>query len=236
MTASKDYCQNPKTTIPPHIHQTPESSTELENSKVDGQLDHPALRLIAARRDVFMRQGHVAETWRHRDGKKFGPYYRLSYREAGRQCDVYLGRAGKLVERVRQALADVQKHLAQHRLFEQIRRSTLASLRIEKIRANSLLLRVWGLRLKGYEVRGWRYSPLRSLLPRFRRSMPRLPVVRVRAPSVRRSSESPASRLERFLKARDGYCVADVTLPAAPPWLERFRHRPSAVSVTNDRS
>jgi hypothetical protein len=218
------------TTMPPHISQVPESSTELENSKGADQLDHPALRLIAARRDVFMRQGHVAETWRRRDGKKFGPYYRLSYRDAGRQCAVYLGRAGELVERVRQALAALQKHLAQHRAFEQIRRSTLASLRIQKIHTGSLL-RVWGLRLKGMEVRGWRYSALRSLLPRFRRSIPRLPMVRVRVPSVRRPSESSASRLERFLKARDGYCADDVTLPAAPPWLERFRNRPCAFGV-----
>ena len=36
-------------TMPPHFAQIPESSAELENSKVDGQLDHPALRLIAAR-------------------------------------------------------------------------------------------------------------------------------------------------------------------------------------------
>jgi hypothetical protein len=176
-------------------------SLKLEISKPADQLDHPALRLIAARPDMFMRQGHVAITWRHRGGKTFGPYYRLGYREDGRQRSIYLGCAGQLVERVRQALGAGQKPLAQHRLFERLRRSILASLRVQNLRVGALL-RPFGLRLKGFEVRGWRISPLRSLLPRRRRLLPRISVC-TRIPRFRKS-ESPASRLQRFLDARDG--------------------------------
>ena len=83
----------------------------MENRPLDDQLQHPALRLIAARPDIFLRQGHVAATWRRRNGKTFGPYFRLSYRGSGRQNSIYLGRAGALVERVRQALATLQQPL-----------------------------------------------------------------------------------------------------------------------------
>ena len=148
-------------------------SLKLENRQLDDQLDHPALRLIAARPDVFSRQGHVAGTYRRRGARTFGPYYCLRYREGGRLCSVYLGRAAKLLEKVRQALAAIQKPLAQRRLFSRMEQSIRASLRVQKLRLG-LLLRPFGLRLKGFEVRGWRLSPIRRLLPRRRRSIPRL--------------------------------------------------------------
>lgn len=132
---------------------------------------HPALRLIRMKPELFAAQGHVAETWRHRDGKKFGPYYRLSYRLGGRQHSIYLGRASELVIRVRRELEAVRMPLLQRRMFCSLERRILASLRVHKRRV-SMLLRPYGLRLKGYEVRGWRYSPLRYVIPR-RRLLPR---------------------------------------------------------------
>ena len=164
------------------------------------RLDHPALRLIRARPDLFSRQGHVAATWRRRNGKTFGPYYRLGYREGGRQFSVYLGRSGELAEQVRRAIEAVQMPLAQRRLFNSIERQIRASLRVHKHRV-SALLRPYGLRLKGFEVRGWRYSPLRYLLPR-RGLTPR--VVPRRPPPLRRQTSTPAEKLLRFLDARDG--------------------------------
>ena len=144
------------------------------------QLDHAAIRLISARPDLFARQGSVAATWRRRDGKRFGPYYRLAYREDGRQCSVYLGRAGAVVERVRQMLHDLQQPLRQWRMFRRIDRQARAALRASNARVTALL-RPLGLRLRGFEVRGWRRSPLRFWPPRRRpssmplASTPRLP-------------------------------------------------------------
>jgi hypothetical protein len=185
--------------------------------------EHPALRLIAARPDLFYRQGNVAAGYRHRNGKTFGPYHRLSYRLGGRQFSIYLGRSPKLVEQVRRALAAIQKPLAQRRFFNQLERQIRASLRVQKLRMGALL-RPFGLRLKGYEVRGWRHSPLRRFLPRSRRWSPRVSIrwpgrwkkwkkglgaIRVKLPSGhsgkrRRSSSTPAARLLRYLEARDG--------------------------------
>ncbi len=157
---------------------------KLEKSTSVDQLDHPALRLLAARPELFTRQGHVVAGWRRLNGKTFGPYYRLGYREGGRQHSVYLGREGALVERIRRTLESIQRPRAEHRTIRRLERQVLASLRIEKIRLGSLL-RPYGLRLKGMEVRGWRCSPLRRFLTRRRRLKPRIsvpgwkPVVRV---------------------------------------------------------
>jgi hypothetical protein len=185
-------------------------SVTLENLKSVDQLDKPshpqasaggqpsqhlALLLIAARPDLFSHQGCVAASWRKRGAQTFGPYYRLVHRVEGRQQSLYLGRAGALVDQVRRALTAAHRPLNKYRLFERLRRQIRASLRIHKISVRALL-RPFGLRLKGYEVRGCRISPLRNLLPRCRRLMRRLPA---RAPSARRAKESPAERFRRYL-------------------------------------
>lgn len=187
----------------------------MEKRQLDDQLDHPALRLIAARPDLFTRQGNVAASYRRRGAKMFGPYYRLSYRQNGRQCSVYLSVAGPLVKRVRQALSALQLPLDQRRTLNRLRQSILVSLRVQKLRVNTLL-HPFGLRLKGFEVRGWRFSPLRSLLPRRRRLIPRIFLRRpARHPF---SNNNPSSRLLRFLESRDGYTPADADSMPAAPW------------------
>jgi hypothetical protein len=58
-----------------------------ENSSSAEQQTHPALRLIAARPDIFSHQGHVVATYRRKadaalgSEKVYGPYYHLNYRE-----------------------------------------------------------------------------------------------------------------------------------------------------------
>jgi hypothetical protein len=126
---------------------------------VDEQVPHRALALIAARPELFARQGFVVVRWRRSRGQEFGPYYELFYRAAGRQRSIYLGRAGPLVEQVRQALAALQTPLIQARACRRVRRQVRAALRRHKTRL-SLLLTAAGLRLQGYQVRGWRRSSL----------------------------------------------------------------------------
>jgi hypothetical protein len=158
-----------------------------------GQLDHPALRLLALRPELFMRQGHIAASWRCREGKRFGPYYRLGYRENGRQHSVYLGRASELVDCVRQRLAALQRPKVERRAVRSLERQVRAALRSEKRHLNALLC-PYGLYMKGFEVRGWRFSPLRRYLPRRRNFMQRL----FATPSASRvchpSLDSPAGR------------------------------------------
>ena len=47
--------------------------------------------LVRAQLGVFSRQGAIVATWREHQGRKLGPYYRLAWREEGRQRSRYLG-------------------------------------------------------------------------------------------------------------------------------------------------
>jgi len=150
---------------------------KLETERLVDQQDHPALALIARRRELFARQGSIVAIWRRRGSRTYGPYYRLCYREGGRQRSVYLGREGALVAQVRQTLADLQRPWREHRAVTRLERQVKTALRAEKGRLNRHL-RLLGLRLQGFEVRGWRTSPTRRWLRslRFPRiHMPRIP-------------------------------------------------------------
>ncbi len=165
------------------------------------------MRLLAAQPELFLRQGCVIATWRRRNGKTFGPYYRLSYRSGGRQCAIYLGRAGAVVEQVRDTLATLQHPRGERREFERLERQIRASLRIEKISLR-MLLYPYGLRLKGNEIRGWRHLfRFGKLLPPRRRLMPRLCLRKPSFPA--RLGNDAVSRMRRFLMARDGHAPAD---------------------------
>jgi hypothetical protein len=87
-----------------------ERSKQLENRKGADQHAHPALALLAARPDLFARQGSVVASWRRRGTQTYGPYYRLIYRDERRQRSIYLGRAGGLVEEIRGRGFDCTPH------------------------------------------------------------------------------------------------------------------------------
>jgi hypothetical protein len=173
-----------------------ERRKELENRRSADQQPHPAMALLAARPDLFARQGSVVASWRRRGTRTYGPYYRLIYREEGRQRSVYLGTAGGLVEEVRGRLLALQAPLRGRRAIERSRRQAAALMRASKARLN-LQLRPWGLRLQGFEVRGWRKSPIWAAvrkeirqftqLSRFAGRLPRLPSLalpRLRIPAL----------------------------------------------------
>ena len=129
----------------------------MENRKIDPQRTHRALALIRARPGLFARHGSVIADRKRRGPRDLGPYYRLRYRDGRQVRSIYLGRAGPLVEEVRQALAAVQAPWLRRREYRRWRRQLVASLRIHKT-ALDRRLRALGLRLQGYEVRGWRAS------------------------------------------------------------------------------
>ena len=132
----------------------------MENRRVERQLPHPALALIEANPALFARQGAVVAGWRRRGQRRMGPYYRLRYRDGPCLRTIYLGPEGPLVERVRQALAALQAPWRRRRAYRCQRREIVASLRAHKGVLNRRL-GLLGLRLQGYEVRGWRTSPVR---------------------------------------------------------------------------
>ena len=124
---------------------------------------HKALQLLEANPRLFAQQGSVVATWRKYGEKKLGPYWRLVYREEGRQRTVYLGRFGTLVRLVRARLRHLQQYRDLRRFINRTVRQTKASLRTVK-QDLAMRLRRWGLRLKGWEVRGWRTSTIRWAL------------------------------------------------------------------------
>ena len=66
--------------------------SELEKQPAVDQQTHPALALLAANPQFFAQHGTVSAYWRHRGDKKYGPYYRLRYRDGQSTRTVYLGR------------------------------------------------------------------------------------------------------------------------------------------------
>ena len=106
---------------------------------------------------VFSRQGAIVATWREYQGRKLGPYYRLAWREEGRQRSRYLGCSTWVVEKVRELLARVQQELRQGRQLRRLERTARAAMRWSKGLLRKELGRL-GLWLKGFEVRGGRLA------------------------------------------------------------------------------
>ncbi len=85
----------------------------------------------------------------------YGPYYRIAYRIAGRQCSIYLGGCKKLAARARTLLTRLQQtrdHRRQRRRAERHRRATLRHV----IRKWQQTIRASGLHRRGCEIRGRR--------------------------------------------------------------------------------
>jgi len=131
----------------------------LEFSRVAAQLSRPrrptaVLEKILANEELFRRQGTVVATWRTRRGRTFGPYYRLIYRQGGRERSIYLGRCAVLAREARALLAFLQMPMREERDWSQVRRAVKSALRASKAEWARELAK-HGFWLKGYEVRHW---------------------------------------------------------------------------------
>jgi len=113
------------------------------------------LDLIQAQPGLFARQGRVVATWRRRGPRKLGPYYELRFRQSGRCRGIYLGRDGPRVQQVRDLLDQLQQPRRRLRHYRQFRRRVRAAIGTHKTHLDTRLQSV-GLRLQGFEVRGWR--------------------------------------------------------------------------------
>jgi hypothetical protein len=112
---------------------------------------------------IFKTQGAIVSGWRYRDGKTFGPYYRLVWREDGQQKSFHLGGEGDLVEFARQYL----RVLRAPRRREQAIERTMCRLRAARREALGRVdkeLSMIGLRRKGSEIR--RLHPASKLATR----------------------------------------------------------------------
>jgi hypothetical protein len=114
-----------------------------------------SLDFINNNAQIFANCGSVVASYRTRGTTRYGPYYRVAYRVAGRQCSIYLGRCKELANRARALLASLQQPRDYRRMCrkaERQRRATLKSI----IRRWQQTIRAYGLDLRGCEIRGWR--------------------------------------------------------------------------------
>jgi hypothetical protein len=110
--------------------------------------------LLFCRQDhaALARNGFVAVEYRWRGGRRWGPYYKLRWRRAGRQRTRYLGANPARCEQVRRELALLQAPLRQARLAAQLlleARGHLRSLRQEL----TAPMAARGKQFHGYAVR-----------------------------------------------------------------------------------
>ena len=122
-------------------------------TKKSGERFERVRSLLLAQPLRFANQGSVVAGWRTYRGRRLGPYFRLAYRDGGRQRSVYLGRSVELARRVRELLARLQRPRRERRLFGRLIAQVRASLRRAKARLREALL-PWNIRLQGFEFRG----------------------------------------------------------------------------------
>jgi len=115
-------------------------------------------QFVRAHGAALARQGSVQPSYR----KGCGPYFRLVCREDGRQETCYIGHDPEKVEAVREMLTRLRRPRVLALLHRQIEQDIRRRLRRAK-RQLAADLRTVGLRIKGYEVRGWRTAFGRGL-------------------------------------------------------------------------
>jgi hypothetical protein len=129
-------------------NKTAKPSPNVEKSQFDPQLhcDRWAAveSFILAHRPLFYTNGFVVSEWRWRNRLRFGPYYRLKYREGNIQRSIYLGPSNELAQKVCGLLARLQFHRTCRRVSKKIR----ASMRLE-IKNMQRLVQPFGYYMKG---------------------------------------------------------------------------------------
>jgi hypothetical protein len=127
----------------------------LENTESADQKRQSILRFISGHAETFGRRGTVVQTWREYAGQRLGPYFSLIFRQDGRQRSLYLGSDTQFADEVRELLEQAQRPLRERKAAERRRAHVESELQQYKA-ALDAELRPYGLRLKGWEVRGWR--------------------------------------------------------------------------------
>lgn len=102
--------------------------------------------------DALRNQGFVAPEYRVRAGRRWGPCYKLRWRQEGRQRVLYLGIDERAVSEIRAALERWQRTARLHKEVEELFRQTRKSLKSLK-NALTPQICVNGKRWHGYETR-----------------------------------------------------------------------------------
>lgn len=114
-------------------------------------------RFLAEHGEALRRQGSVVATYRHRDGRRLGPYHKLSCRIGQRQVAVYLGSDEDFVRNVRERLGRLQEATKLKRSMARVRKALRREARVARQKVDAEL-ETLGLYRQGHEVRGWSTS------------------------------------------------------------------------------
>lgn len=102
--------------------------------------------------EALQHQGFVAEEFRDRAGRRWGPYYKLRWRQDGRQRVRYLGNDTRRVHEIRVALQHWQQVTRLTREVEELFRQSRKALKSLKD-ALSPQVSAAGKRWHGYQTR-----------------------------------------------------------------------------------
>ena len=154
---------NPQPPIP-----NPSSSPNPEETQTVDQNLAPRwkriFRFLGARRPLLAVQGAIVASWRTYRGRRLGPYYRLAYREKGRQRSLYLGCCLELVQHVRDALGEIQGRLREGQVMSRLIHTAKEHLAAWKDHLRRQLATI-GIEMKGFEMRGVRAAFARGFRP-----------------------------------------------------------------------
>jgi hypothetical protein len=128
------------------------------------QKSHDLLRFLAEHSDLFAVQGSVQESYRWYQGRQLGPFFRLSFRQAGKQRSRYLGRDPALAAQIESRLQELQAPLVTARQIERSLAEHRRQLKLAKVEFRRHV-EAHQLRLQGNEVRGWRTRANVALAP-----------------------------------------------------------------------
>jgi hypothetical protein len=124
-----------------------------ENRGFVDQLPATVGTFIAVHRDVLSLRGSIVESWRSRNGRRFGPYHRLTVRDVnGRQRSVYLGGDAEVVDQVRKVLVELQRARRTRRTIQDAGRSLRRAFAEERAAIDAVLEQS-SFRRKGSEFR-----------------------------------------------------------------------------------
>jgi hypothetical protein len=119
------------------------------------QKRHELFRFLAEHGTLLGGQGSIQQSYRVYQGRKLGPFFRLSFREGGKQRSRYIGPDRALVAEIERHLQKLQAPLVAARQIERSLAEHRRQLKLGKAEFRRRL-EVHGLRLQGNEIRGWR--------------------------------------------------------------------------------
>ena len=127
----------------------------MENRDSVDQKRAAVKRFLAEHATALAHQGSIVQSWRHYQGRRLGPYYRIACRDGRAQRSVYLGMDRELVNEVRRVLEELQRPSRDRRQFEQVRRAVGRQLAVQQAELDQELARA-NLYRKGWQILGWR--------------------------------------------------------------------------------